>query len=90
MLLQNGSTGDDVKQLQSRLGLPVDGIFGADTEASVKTWQAQNGLTVDGIVGDATWAKLFPAASPAAINLNALKGHIPDGVIAQIPANRYY
>lgn len=36
MLLQNGSTGDDVKQLQSRLGLPVDGIFGADTEASAK------------------------------------------------------
>ncbi|MDP3589555.1 MAG: peptidoglycan-binding protein [Methylobacter sp.] len=85
MLLKEGSTGDDVKQLQTRLGLSADGIFGADTEASIKIWQAQNGLTADGIVGDATWAKLFPSSS-AGINLNALKGHIPDGVIAQIPA----
>lgn len=85
MLLKKGSTGDDVKQLQIRLGLTADGIFGTDTEASVKTWQTQNGLTADGIVGNATWAKLFPASSPAGTNLNALKSHIPDEVIAQIP-----
>lgn len=84
MLLKKGSTGDDVKQLQIRLGLTADSIFGTDTEASVKTWQTQNGLTADGIVGNATWTKLFPASS-AGINLNTLKGHIPDGVIAQIP-----
>jgi putative chitinase len=87
MLLKKGSTGDDVKQLQTRLGLTADGIFGSDTEANVKTWQAQNGLAADGIVGDATWAKLFPSPSPSpsGINLNALNGHIPDVVIAQIP-----
>lgn len=85
MLLKKGSTGDDVKKLQTRLGLTADGIFGSDTEAKVKAWQAQNGLTADGIVGDATWAKLFPA-SPTGVNSDNLKGHIPDNVIAQIPA----
>ncbi|MCF7965807.1 MAG: peptidoglycan-binding protein [Methylobacter tundripaludum] len=89
MLLKKGSTGDDVKKLQNRLGLTADGVFGSGTEAQVKTWQAQNGLVADGIVGDATWAKLFPPSS-AGFNLTdaqtKLKGHIPDGVIAQIPA----
>jgi len=93
MLLKNGSTGEDVKTLQTRLGLTADGIFGSGTEAAVKTWQAQNGLSADGIVGDATWAKLFPA-QPASGGSNtnstdwlqALKGHVPDAVIAQIPA----
>jgi len=95
MLLKNGSTGDDVKTLQTRLGLSADGIFGSGTEASVKTWQSQNGLTADGIVGDATWAQLFPASpsstsssssSSTGFNLENLKGHVPDEVIAQIPA----
>jgi len=92
MLLKTGSTGDDVKTLQTRLGLSADGIFGPGTEAAVKTWQAQNGLTADGIVGDVTWAKMFPAqpASGGSNNsagwLQALKGSVPDAVIAQIPA----
>ncbi len=92
MLLKNGSTGDDVKTLQTRLGLSADGVFGSDTEATVKAWQAQNGLTADGIVGDVSWAKLFPApvtggADNSSIgSLQALKGHIPDDVIAQIAA----
>jgi len=92
MLLKTGSTGDQVKQLQTRLGLNADGIFGSGTEAGVKAWQAQNGLSADGIVGDATWAKLFPAASTtdnsnenSTGSLQALKGHLPDAVIAQIP-----
>jgi len=94
MLLKNGSKGDDVKKLQEKLGLAADGSFGPGTEAKVKEWQAANGLTEDGIVGDGTWGKLFgssaPAASsvaipPSAFKLEALKGHIPDAVIAQIP-----
>jgi putative chitinase len=97
MLLKKGSTGEDVKTLQAQLDLTADGIFGSGTETAVKTWQAQNGLDADGIVGDATWAKLFsaqPASSSSDNNssdsscdpLQALKGHIPDEVIAQIPA----
>jgi len=95
MLLKNGSKGDDVKKLQEKLGLVADGSFGPGTEAKVKEWQAANGLTADGIVGPGTWTKLFgtapvaaaPAATvpPSAFKLSALKGHIPDSVIAQIP-----
>ena len=66
MLLKNGSNGEDVKKLQTKLGLAADGAFGPGTEAKVKAWQAANGLTADGIVGDGTWAKMFGAPAPAA------------------------
>lgn len=96
MLLKVGSTGEDVKKLQEKLGLPADGSFGPKTADAVKSWQSANGLTADGVVGPATWAKMFsdssaePAPSivvipPSDFKLDALKGHIPDAVIAQIP-----
>jgi putative chitinase len=95
MLLKNGSKGEEVKQLQTLLGLGADGSFGPMTESKVKEWQAANGLTADGIVGDNTWSKMFGATAPTPVStvvippssfkLDALKGHIPDAVIAQIP-----
>ena len=97
MLLKKGSKGDDVKKLQAKLGLAADGIFGAGTETKVKEWQASNGLGADGIVGDGTWSKMFGGETPAVIkedvviakagplNIDKLKGHSPDAVIAQIP-----
>lgn len=93
MILKVGSKGEDVKKLQAKLGLVADGDFGPGTEKSVKAWQAANGLTADGIVGDETWNKMFSANNttsaatiPAsAFKLEALKGHIPAEVIAQIP-----
>ena len=95
MLLKNGSSGPEVKQLQEKLGLAADGQFGPGTEAKVKEWQAANGLAADGIVGPASWSKLMggapaPAAAPVAIpasqfKLANLKGHVPDTVISQIP-----
>ena len=99
MLLKNGSKGDDVKKLQEKLGVEAIGTFGPKTEAAVKAWQKANGLKDDGIVGDATWAKLFGKSAPAAtvvkedvvipsggpLNIEKLKGHIPDAVLAQIP-----
>ena len=99
MLLKNGSKGDDVKNLQEKLGVEAIGTFGPKTEAAVKAWQKANGLKDDGIVGDATWSKLFGESAPVAavvkedvvipsggpLNLEKLKGHIPDAVIAQIP-----
>lgn len=92
MLLKNGSKGEDVIKLQKLLGLNPDGAFGPGTEAAVKKWQAANGLTSDGIVGDGTWNKMFggQAAAPAPqasgnLNLDKLKGHVPDSVLAQIP-----
>jgi putative chitinase len=93
MLLKNGSKGEEVKQLQAKLGLAADGSFGPGTEAKVKEWQAANGLTADGLVGPGTWTKMFGesvatpsvAIPPSSFKLQALKGHIPDAVIAQIP-----
>ena len=94
MLLKNGSVGQEVKLLQEKLGLKADGNFGPVTEAKVKEWQAANGLTADGIVGDGTWSRMFGAVTPTPVaitippssfKLDALKGHIPDSVIAQIP-----
>jgi putative chitinase len=97
MLLKVGSKGEDVKKLQEKLGTAADGSFGPGTEKLVKEWQSANGLTADGIVGDGTWAKLFGSAAPAStpastvvippssFKLEALKGHVPDAVIAQIP-----
>ena len=94
MLLKVGSTGEDVKKLQTKLGLTADGSFGAKTETAVKDWQSKNGLTADGIVGDGTWSKMFggevikedTVIQPAGgLNIQKLKVHIPDVVIAQIP-----
>ncbi len=59
-----GATGDAVRRAQRALrrtpdlGLAVDGIFGAKTEAAVRTFQRGKGLTVDGIVGPHTWEAL--------------------------------
>ena len=99
MVLKVGSEGADVKKLQEKLGVETIGKFGPKTEAAVKAWQKANGLKDDGIVGDATWSKLFGESKPVAevikedvviptsgsLNIQKLKGHIPDAVIAQIP-----
>lgn len=59
MLLKVGSKGEDVKKLQSKLGLGSDGIFGKGTEEAVKSFQTKNGLNPDGIVGEQTWQKIM-------------------------------
>lgn len=96
MILKVGSTGEEVKKLQRKLGVTDTGNFGPLTETAVKKWQKENGLLDDGIVGDGTWSKMFgqstqvikedviiPSGSP--LKLEKLRGHIPDSVIAQIP-----
>ena len=50
--------GFDTKQLQTKLGVTADGIFGNQTLEAVKKFQTQNGLTPDGVVGQLTNAKL--------------------------------
>lgn len=88
MLLRKGSEGDDVKKLQSKLGLNVDGDFGPETEAAVIKYQKENGLTPDGLVGNGTWSKLFTVISEESnikLDIIKLKGHIPQEVYDQIP-----
>src|SRR5262245_22820946 len=55
VILKRGDRGTAVKKVQRALGVePVDGIFGADTEAAVKRFQRRKGLAVDGVVGPQT------------------------------------
>ena len=64
-MLSSGSTGDEVKALQSRLqqlgfysGV-LDGDYGKGTRAAVKLFQAQHGLDDDGIAGQKTLEMLY-------------------------------
>jgi peptidoglycan hydrolase-like protein with peptidoglycan-binding domain len=65
-LLREGSKGDVVRALQTILTMGafglwkttpqgVDGVFGANTDASVRAFQTWARIEVDGIVGPDTW-----------------------------------
>ena len=73
-LLEEGSTGDVVSNLQTVLtnGAPsqwnttpqgIDGVFGPHTRAAVEAFQTWGGVSSDGIVGDQTWSVSLHAAS---------------------------
>lgn len=91
MTLKLGSEGPDVKKLQTVLGTSPDGKFGPGTQAALKDWQKKNGLSPDGIAGQATLEKMgivspvIVESTVPGLNTQALKGHVPDSVIAQIP-----
>ncbi len=52
--LRVGSKGTDVQNLQTFMGVTVDGSFGPMTRARVIEWQRGVGLTADGIFGPAS------------------------------------
>lgn len=92
MLLQIGSKGDEVRRLQSRLGVSDTGYFGPITSGKIKEWQAQHNLTATGIVDDIVWNLMFPTSeqngsmtSTGNIKIDKLNGKIPDIVISQLP-----
>lgn len=64
-LLQNGSTGEEVKTVQILLKAKghdpkgADGKWGANTTAAMKAWQKDEGLTADGICGPASWTRIL-------------------------------
>ncbi|MCL2402090.1 MAG: peptidoglycan-binding protein [Oscillospiraceae bacterium] len=70
-LIRVGSTGENVRLIQSRLNsigqaypsiqphLAVDGVFGPLTQAAVIAFQREFVLTPDGIVGPITWGKMM-------------------------------
>ena len=63
-VLKQGSTGSDVRTVQTKLKRwgyydgAVDGIYGSKTKKAVMYFQKKNGLTADGIVGKNTFAAL--------------------------------
>lgn len=57
-VLSLGDRGQEVRNLQKALGLPIDGIFGKGTQAAVIAFQKSKGLTADGAMGAKTWAAL--------------------------------
>lgn len=63
VILNVGSRGEQVKQLQTALNragaelgikLTVDGVYGSETKTAVMKIQRVHGLSVDGIAGPAT------------------------------------
>ena len=61
--LKVGSRGESVKQLQRKLGVSADGIFGNQTANAVRNFQRSKGLTVDGIAGKQTLSALGMATT---------------------------
>jgi len=58
VILKRGSIGPKVAELQEKLQLKPDGIFGISTELHLKSWQIKHGLTPDGIAGPLTFKAL--------------------------------
>jgi peptidoglycan hydrolase-like protein with peptidoglycan-binding domain len=79
--VQNGSSGEAVKQAQRALRrtpnttLVVDGMFGPLTEQATREFQASAGLPVTGVVDAATWAVL-PDGNPMPVLKEGAKGDV--------------
>jgi len=58
VVLRVGARGAAVRDLQTALGIDVDGAFGPSTLRAVEAFQRDTGLPVDGIVGHRTWTAL--------------------------------
>lgn len=71
-LLEVGSLGPSVRELQKLLGMVPTGVFDNETDDAVRSFQGREGLTIDGLVGPATWAALHS-------NTAAPSGPLPGG-----------
>lgn len=56
--LKKGSTGQEVKELQTILRVKVDGDFGPNTDNALRSWQSLYSLKSDGIYGSQSQSKM--------------------------------
>jgi N-acetylmuramoyl-L-alanine amidase len=67
-VIQQGATGEDVVELQSRLQYlgfytgPIDGVFGWRTYWALRNFQYEFGMKIDGLAGGTTKQKLVKAS----------------------------
>jgi peptidoglycan hydrolase-like protein with peptidoglycan-binding domain len=61
--LRRPSIGEQVKQVQAKVGVVVDGNFGPKTETAVRAFQRDHSL-VPTVVGPKTWAALDGVPAP--------------------------
>ena len=82
VLSKRGSTGSEVRQIQTKLKNwgyytgNVDGIFGKLTEAAVIKFQKYNGLSADGIAGPQTLAAMGISSSSSSGSSGSNAGNI--------------
>lgn len=57
--IRQGDSGEIVKVVQRRLGLPADGVYTPQVEAMVRRFQQDNKVEANGMVGPNTWEKMF-------------------------------
>ena len=95
-LLKDGSRGELVKALQTRLNEQgygagsADGIFGRNTEQAVKALQSAAGIATDGKVGKNTWTALLDgkaAGVPTSAHFKLSEFKCKDGTA--VPAKYY-
>jgi len=92
--LQQGMSGNDVKELQIRVAgfasdsaaqtyVAIDGSFGPATKAAVIRFQKAFGLTVDGIAGPQTRAKLnsLESSDGSTLHFNFSEFYSKDGAV---------
>lgn len=99
-ILQQGSRGEDVIELQSRLSYngfyngKIDGVFGWGTYWAVRNFQDKFGLPVDGMVGTQTKAMLVKATKyEKKGNSDSTSANVPNGFSQndiQLMANAVY
>ena len=83
-VLRKGDTGEDVRVLQTALGVPADGDFGGVTEAQVKALQAACDIDIDGVVGPGTWSQVDHLLSRLAAGDEGLTAVQIDEIVSMV------
>lgn len=89
-LLQQGDSGAEVSDLQSRLAAAgcyqgsADGVFGSVTKAAVVKCQQRNGLDPDGVVGPATEAALSRSSQTVSQGFNTSDQNFSNGTYSGV------